>query len=295
MSLLAGLAPFPLTYLLGLWTVGRPAALAGAALITLSPFLIYYTTEARAYGLTLLLALLSTLALLRGARQWALLVVGRVCGLLVRRGLRALHPGLPARGAVPWAFFARAPGAVCRLIPRNGAAAVAYLPWVPTLIDNTDSPGSKVIGFLSPLQAVRACASTSGRWGLGQPYIPLRELPGWLGIAMFLAGLAAGMTGLRLKLAAGGRRLALPRPSSTTVLVIVLARATPVGVIISSLVGDSVWTSRNLISSWPGLALAIGAIVTGPTGLLRIVSIELVVGAFGIGAVKMLDADNAEA
>ena len=45
--LLAGLASIPLTYLLGLRTVGRPAALVGAALVALSPFQIFYATEAQ--------------------------------------------------------------------------------------------------------------------------------------------------------------------------------------------------------------------------------------------------------
>jgi mannosyltransferase len=289
-SLLAGLAAIPLTYLLGLRTVGRPAALLGATLIALSPFLIYYTTEARAYGLTLLLVLLSTLALLRaldGSRFWWWAAYA-VCSCAA---VYTHYTPVYLLGAqFLWAFLAR-PDARLPLIAANAAAAVAYLPWVPTLIDNTNSPGAKVIGFLSPftLSAVRI---DLGRWGLGQPYIPLRDLPGWFGIAMFLAGSLAGVAGLLLRLRRAATGLAIPRPSSRTVLIFVLALATPAGLIISSLIGDSVWTSRNLISSWPGLALAVGAIVTAPAGLLRIVSIGLVVAAFGIGAVKMLDADN---
>ena len=289
-SLLAGLAAIPFTYLLGLWTVGRRAALVGATLIALSPFLIYYTTEARAYGLTLLLVLLSTLALLRaldGGRFWWW-VAYAACSCAA---VYAHYTPVYLLGAqFLWAFFAR-PDARLPLIAANAAAAAAYIPWVPTLIDNTNSPGAKVIGFLSPftLSAVRI---DLGRWGLGQPYIPLRELPGWIGIAMFLTGALAGAIGLVLRLRRAGTGRRLPRPSSRTVLIIVLALATPAGLIISSLVGDSVWTSRNLISSWPGLALAIGAVVTAPTGWLRVISIGLVVGAFGIGAIKMLDADN---
>src|SRR5207253_1172569 len=44
---------------------GRRTGLAGAAIVALNPFLIFYSTEARAYALMLLLGLLSTLALLR--------------------------------------------------------------------------------------------------------------------------------------------------------------------------------------------------------------------------------------
>ena len=72
--LLAGLASIPLTYLLGLRTVGQPAALVAAVLLTLSPFQIYYATEARAYSLMMFFCLLAALALLiaidTGRARW---------------------------------------------------------------------------------------------------------------------------------------------------------------------------------------------------------------------------------
>ena len=64
-SLITGTAAIPLTFLLGLWTVGRRAAVVGAAFVALSPYMIFYSTEARPFMLMLFLTLLSTLALLR--------------------------------------------------------------------------------------------------------------------------------------------------------------------------------------------------------------------------------------
>jgi hypothetical protein len=289
-SLLSGVAAIPLTYLLGLWTVGRRAALVGTVLIALSPFLIYYTTEARAYGMTLLLVLLSTLLLLRALDRgrfwwWAAYAVCSCAAVYTH-----YTPVYLLLAQFVWAFFAR-PEARLPLLAANAGAAVAYVPWVPTLIDNTQSPGSKAIEFLSPftLSTIRV---DLGRWGLGNPYIPLRELPGWVGIGMFLAGSLAGVTGLILGLRRAAGAASFPWPSSKAVLIFILAVATPAGLLFSSIVGDSVWTSRNLISSWPGLALAIGAVVTGASGVLRFVSVGLVIGAFAIGAVRMLDSDN---
>jgi hypothetical protein len=288
-SLLSGLAAIPLTYLLGVRTVGRPAALVAAALMTLSPFLIYYTTEARAYGVTLLLVLLSTLTLLRAldSERWWWWAAYAVCSCAA---IYAHYtPVYLLAAQFVWAFFAR-PRARLPLIAANAAVALAYIPWVPTLIDNTESPGSKVIGFLTPFNLTNVRIEL-GRWGLGHPYIPLRDLPGWAGIGLFLAGVAAGLAGLIARQTTrSGRRL--PRPSSTTVLIVVLALATPAGLLFSSVVGDSVWNSRNLTSSWPGLAVAIGAIVTSPAGVLRIAAVGLVMAAFALGAVKMLDRDN---
>ena len=73
--LIAGLASIPLTYLLGLRTVGRPAATVAAVLLALSPFQIYYSTEARAYSLMMMLCLVAALSLLTAldsgrARWW---------------------------------------------------------------------------------------------------------------------------------------------------------------------------------------------------------------------------------
>ena len=49
-ALIAGIAAIPLVYAVGTRTVGRSAAVLGAALTTLSPFMIFYSAEARGYG-----------------------------------------------------------------------------------------------------------------------------------------------------------------------------------------------------------------------------------------------------
>src|SRR5437763_10919086 len=73
-ALVAGTATIPLVYLLGLRTVTRRAAALAAALTALSPFMIYYSAEARAYGLLMFLVAASTLSMLvaidTGRRRW---------------------------------------------------------------------------------------------------------------------------------------------------------------------------------------------------------------------------------
>src|SRR4051812_2263045 len=73
-AVLAGAATMPLVYWLGLRTVGRRAALVATAIVTFSPFMIYYGAEARGYGLMMALVTLSTLALVRATatdrRAW---------------------------------------------------------------------------------------------------------------------------------------------------------------------------------------------------------------------------------
>ena len=54
-SLFFGNATVPVVYLLGTRTVGRAAALAGAAFAALSPYAVLYATEARAYATVMFL------------------------------------------------------------------------------------------------------------------------------------------------------------------------------------------------------------------------------------------------
>src|SRR5215212_1909715 len=57
-SLLAGAAAIPLVFALGLRTVGRRAALVATTLTAISPFMVYYSAEARGYELMLVLVLI---------------------------------------------------------------------------------------------------------------------------------------------------------------------------------------------------------------------------------------------
>ncbi|MEA2401028.1 MAG: mannosyltransferase [Thermoleophilaceae bacterium] len=288
-SLLAGTAAIPLTYLLGTWTVGRRAALVGAALIALSPFLIFYTTEARAYGLVLLLVVATALALLRaldtGAFGWWAAYAACSCALIYTH-----YPPVFLLGVqFVWVFLTR-PEARRALLAANAAAAIGYLPWLGTVLDNTGSPGAKTIGILNPF-GVDAITGDLGRWAVGHPYIPLGTVPGALAIALLVAGCAVAVAGIALRLRAGQPQSRWRLPWGLG-FVLLLALACPVGLALYSAVGDSVWEARNLTPSWPGLALALGALVTAPAGVLRPVAVVLVLAAFAIGGAKMLEASS---
>lgn len=64
-SIVAGTLAIPIVYMVGIHAVGRRAALVATALFALSPFAIFYSTEARPYSLMGFFVLVSTLALLR--------------------------------------------------------------------------------------------------------------------------------------------------------------------------------------------------------------------------------------
>jgi hypothetical protein len=73
LSALAGTATIPVAYGAGVVLVSRRAGLVAAALVATSPFLVWYSQEARSYALFALLGATSVLAFglaLRGDRRW---------------------------------------------------------------------------------------------------------------------------------------------------------------------------------------------------------------------------------
>jgi mannosyltransferase len=69
LSALAGIAAVPVAWAIGSELSGRRAAIAGAALVATSPLLVWYSQEARAYGLFVLTASLALLCFVRALRE----------------------------------------------------------------------------------------------------------------------------------------------------------------------------------------------------------------------------------
>ncbi len=86
-SALAGIAAVPVTWAIGEIVAGRRAAIASAALVAVNPLFVWYSQEARAYGLFVLTAALSILCFLRlrrrpDARRAAAFAVAGILALL---------------------------------------------------------------------------------------------------------------------------------------------------------------------------------------------------------------------
>jgi len=283
-SLLAGTATIPLTYLLGRWTVSVRAGLVASALAALSPFLIYYSTEARPYALLVLLCLLSSLALLQALRSgrawwWAAYALCSCAAAYTH------YTAVFLLGAqFVWALVTQ-PQARRALVAANLAAVVAYLPWLPQLIRTSHSPGTKLYQTLEPF-GLHAMRVDLERWSLGHPYLPISSLPGRPAVVLVLAGVVVALVGAAV---AWRRRLRTVRLSARGALVIVLAGAAPVGIAVYSALHESVWSARNIISSWPGLAVALGALLTLAGRPWRWAAVALALVGFGVGAVDMTE------
>ena len=285
-ALLAGTATIPLVYVLGTRTVGRRAALVAAALTTFSPFMIYYSAEARAYGLLMLLVSASVLWMLLALdtchrRYWVLYSICSAAAFYTHyTSLFVLAV------ALAWLLWTQ-PRARRPALVANAGACLLVVPWIPGLIADTQSPTIKILSALSPFTA-SAVRIDIQQWSVGYPYrlIGLRQLPGTP--ALILLGLAVVVTGAGLAWSAHRHRLG--RPGAVAWLIFLLMLATPVGESLASATGNHIIGVRDLAASWPFLALFASALALAVGRRLGLLAVSLAVVAFAWGAIRMQEA-----
>jgi mannosyltransferase len=177
-SLFFGLLAVPLTYVLGRRTLGTAVGLVGATLVALSPHLVWYSQEAKMYGVILALGLLAIYGLRRalddgGRARWWGVVVGATTLALYSHILTALLiPLQVALGLIWWPHTRRHwRGALVAL-------ACLTLPYLPLL-------AWQVRGWLLPAGQATLFASrrldgmleaTFNGWGgnfIGEPWVTL--------------------------------------------------------------------------------------------------------------------------
>ena len=290
-SLLAGVAAIPLTFLLGLRAVGLRAALVAAALTALAPFMIFYSAEGRAYGVVIVLALLSTLAMLAAiedgrARWW---VAYGACSCAAVYTHYTVVFALAAQ--LLWLIWSH-PEARKPALLANAGAIVAFLPWLSGVINDFTSPTTDILSALQPLNAHSVRVALE-HWSIGYPYAfsttQLRDLPGVPALVLLALGLAVAVTGVLAQRPREHLRFRLGRLDRRLVLILVLAIATPVGEALVSAVGTNLFGTRNLAVSWPAFAVSLAALLVAAGRRLGLVAAMLVIGAFALGAVKMLE------
>jgi 4-amino-4-deoxy-L-arabinose transferase-like glycosyltransferase len=288
-SLLAGTATIPLVYMLGVRTVGRRAALVATALTTFSPFMVYYSAEARGYALMMALVLGATLCLLTAveegrARWWAGFATCACAAVYTHYTSVFALAGL--LGWTVWAHPAARRGAIVATV----VAAVAFLPWLSGLKADLDSSTTDILSMLQPFSPAFVRSSIV-HWAVGFPYLleatHVSELPGVP--ALLALGLALAI-GLGALLAAAVRQRIRP-PDPQVVLVIVLAASVPVAEAMVSAVGSNLFGTRNLAASWPAFALCLAALLVSAGPRLGVAAAALAVGAFAVGGLKLLDPD----
>ncbi len=297
-SLLLGAATVPLVYLVGSRTVGRGAAVLGSALLALSPMAVWYGDEARAYATLTFVALLSTYTLLRalepGRRRWAWWLVF----VLASAGVLYTHYTgvfvLIAQTA--WAAWACLAEGSRRRLGELALATVlivvAYLPWIPAYHDqHNNKVGILAINFLHPLNWHTAWENVA-KLLVGQPFEPWDDLLGAPGLVLIGIGLAALAAGWVVNATDPGASIRLrPRPSGT-VLVAMLAVATPVALLLYGIFDTSLYAPRNLLASLPGMCLLLGAAVVGIRPPFRTVAAVALIGAVALTSAEGLRVEH---
>ena len=190
-SLLLGTATVPMLYLLGVRTVGRRAGLIAAALLTFSPFAIFYSSEARPYATMVFLVTCSTLALLVALETRRGPLVGPVRADRLRSSLRALLRGLRADRA------GRLGGVgPSRPVPGGWpltyvAIAVGYIPWLLAFLNQKGNSISDLSSYW-PLRA-KEVGRELLRLFLGHPNFVPSTLPGRAAVALIAIAIAAAL------------------------------------------------------------------------------------------------------
>ena len=248
---LAGVLTAPMAYIAVRPFAGRTVATATCWICAVSPVLVWYSLDARAYSLLVLLGLVSTWLLARALEnpsrgRLAVWVVGAAAvlwthyfgGFLVAAELAALL----------WLL----PDARRQVLVAGGAVAVAFAPLVPLLLDQRDTRAAYVEDLPTRDRfedTVRQFAA-----GLNVPEAPLEAVL----IALVAGGLVAGVVAAVRR--RDDRVLLVGALGAFTVLV-------PAGLLVLGI--DRHFNMRNVLVALPCIA-AVAAV-----GLLRARAVPL--------------------
>jgi 4-amino-4-deoxy-L-arabinose transferase-like glycosyltransferase len=253
-SIVLGAATIPMIYAIGRETVGRGAGLIGAAIMAASPFCLYYGVEARPYSTMTFFVALSTLALLQahatGSRRWWALYAAAAAAAAYSHYTSIFVLGVQAI----WSLWVNRDRLREPLIA-NAAIALLYVPWLPHL----RGKALGVIGQLQPLTADNVIRDLP-RALAGYPYASLRAIPTRLGLVAVVGCL---LVGVAWALARRSRDGAGPASSPKFGLLVALALATPIGLLLYSMLRTDLWLARGLYASIPAAALVVGALLAG--------------------------------
>jgi 4-amino-4-deoxy-L-arabinose transferase-like glycosyltransferase len=240
LSALAGTATVPAAWWAGRALIGRAAGLGAAALVAVSPYMVWYSQEARAYALLVLLSALS-LALfgevLRRREDRLLAWWAVVAALALLTHYFAVFVIGPELALMLWLVPER------RRAVLLAAAAVAAVgaALVPLAVHQADRGHD---GWIAQIPLGTRVKDTGKQFLLGYSGSPARALSA---AAALLAAAAAALAlvygravrGFRLAALVGGAALAVPLAGTA--------------------LGADYLYPRNMVAAWVALAVVVGA------------------------------------
>lgn len=262
LSALAGTALVPVAYAAGRELVSRAAGLVCALLVALSPWMLWYSQEARSYMLFALFCGLSLWLWRRAERTAARRDLGLWAVASALAVLTHFFAGFLVAPEGLWLLYrlrSRSALAACVVV------AAVQLAMLPLAAGDT----GYLLNWLTALPLHTRITQIPVQFAVSQLYTgnsaPIRDGL-WLGLLfLVLAGVLA-VTGVSLRERGGVARAA------------VLAGWVVLIPVVMALLGSDYVVPRNMIGAWLPLAVIVGAVVSAPR--LRIVG--------GIALVAML-------
>jgi uncharacterized membrane protein len=273
LSALVGTAVIPIAYLCGRELVSRRAGLMAAAFAALSPFMIWYSQEAREY---MLLVALSGASLLYFAKAWNVPSTRNIALWAVFSALAVLTHF--------FAGFLVAPEALWLLyVIRNRAVAIAaavvaavQIALVPLLFSQA---GNSLLGFISGTRLGTRIQQVPVAFALGNLYESPAVRYGLLGAAA-LAGAVIAL----LLIGSDSRELRGAGAAAALAAVVLLLP------LFLALVGEDYYIPRALMPAWIPLAVVVAAACTAPRAQVAGAVLALILlGSFVYAQVKVND------
>jgi uncharacterized membrane protein len=268
-SALAGVATVPVAWAIGRelggrGAAGRRAAIVCAALVAVNPLFVWYSQEARAYGLYVLLSALAMLCFLRAERSPS---PGRLAAFALSAALALLTFYFEAFLLIPMALWLLRDRARRRAtLPAIAVPALVGLALLPLIV----AQGGHGTQWITSWALASRIATIPQYYLTGYSGAPLGHSIEFL---IALAIVAAIALGLRRGLAAEARRGAL--------LAFAIAACGVLIPLVMALLGADYLAPRNVVAAMIPLTAMIAVIAAAPaSGRVGLALVALIAAAF---------------
>jgi mannosyltransferase len=204
LSALFGTATVPVAFLVGRELIGRRTGLAVAAIVAVSPVLVWYSQDARAYALLVLLCTAALLFFLRARRTWAASDLGWWAALSALALATHYFAAFPL--AIEAALLLAAVRPLRRVLWSLGAVALAGLALAPIALHQAHGKNNDWIATFRLAGRLRdaGIASFAGELGLLKHALVPMALFAVAMVLLLVRGGAREKRGAAVALAVGG-------------------------------------------------------------------------------------------